>query len=73
MIDRSDEYNLTVQGETPPPWLLAILNQPDALLARAAVRIAIAKQDDALGDTLAAWRNRAVATAMLLASRRRVP
>jgi hypothetical protein len=73
MIDSYDGYNLTVQGETPPAYLMKMLNSPAALRARAWVRLEIARQDDAVGNSLAAWRNRGTATRMLLLAERLVP
>ena len=73
MLDSCDEYNRTIQGETPPPNVMAILTHPTALRARAAVRIALAAVDEREGNTLAAWRNRCVAAHMLRAADRHIP
>ena len=72
MLASYDEYNLTVQGETPPAFVMAMLNQPAALRARAAVRLEIARQDALVGNSLSEWRNRAVAMRMLTVAERGV-
>lgn len=59
------DYDLGANGQTPPARILAMLSTPAMLRARAAVRLDIARQDLAAGDTWAARRNQGVATAML--------
>lgn len=54
-------YELDVRGKAPPDDVRKLLTTREALIARASIRLAIADQDDAIGDTHAAWRNRQVA------------
>ena len=65
MMDDTTNYDADVKGNRPPPHVMAILTTPEALRARAAVRLDIARQDDANGDGHASWRNRLVAQDML--------
>lgn len=60
-----DEFNLRQDGSLPSAGVLALLTTDAVLRARAAVRLAIASQDRDCGDTLAEWRNRQVAEAMM--------
>jgi hypothetical protein len=48
-------------GQPCPDYVQKILSGPGALRARAAIRRQIADQDQAWGDTLAAWRNLQIA------------
>jgi hypothetical protein len=57
-------YDDDTRGRAPPPAVLALLTTPAALRARAEIREAIALQDHAIGDSLAAWRNEMVAQDM---------
>ena len=65
MLDQTTNYDCDARGHTPPPRVLKLLTTPAALRARAAVRLDIARQDEAAGDRLASWRNRNVAADML--------
>lgn len=58
------EYDCRQDGGRPSARTLALLTTRSSLLARAAVRRAIADQDRAAGDTHAEWRNRMVAMRM---------
>lgn len=66
MLDTTSNYDCRQDGSDPPAHIRAILTTPVALRARAAIREEMARQDDAARDTLASWRNRAVASHMLL-------
>lgn len=48
-------------GRPCPDYIQRMLNTPLALRARAEIRRQVADQDRQWGDTLAEWRNRAVA------------
>lgn len=65
MLDDTTNYDADVRGHRPPPAVMDLLTRPETLRARAAVRLDIARQDDAHGDGHAAWRNRLVAQDML--------
>ena len=64
------EYDADTRGRLPDPRVLALLTTPGALRARAEIREAIAQQDHAIGDTLAAWRNEMVAQDMRARARK---
>ena len=58
-------YNRCVDGSCPPLYVLAILNRPSCLIARGLIRMKIAEQDRAVGDTWAEQNNIRVATHMM--------
>jgi hypothetical protein len=62
---RIEPYDQRQDGTPPDPGTLARMTTPGALRARAAVRVELARQDVAVGDTWAAWRNQQVAQHML--------
>ena len=66
-VDPTDptNYDCRQDGTSPPPHIRTMMESPAALRARAAVRMEIAQQDRACGDTWAHWRNCAVASDML--------
>lgn len=58
------EYDNQITGHPPPAEFLRRFTTPEALRARAAIRLEIAKQDAALGDSYNYMRNISVATDM---------
>jgi hypothetical protein len=65
VFDQVTNYDCDARGMHPPAPVLSMLTTPATLRARAAIRLEIARQDEAVGDTLASWRNRNVAADML--------
>jgi hypothetical protein len=63
--DNVPYYNRCVDGSCPPLYVLAILNRPSCLIARGLIRMKIAEQDRAVGDTWAEQNNIRVATHMM--------
>lgn len=58
-------YNRCVDGSVPPQHILDMLSTPSVLIARAMIRMKIAEQDRAVGDSWAEQNNLRIATHMM--------